>query len=320
MPKLNLDSPTSVTSGPDTNTYDYINQTKDSIAVRISATGNGWTWADPDENNGVRIVISRRNVYSQIIEEGLYWDQSNQGAGQYFTIEPDEQLVMQILPDEKQPQTGQVGVYNSQATRKSSQKQQVQALGAGGATRTIKTETIPGGGGEPHFVGFDNVFFSYHGNPGEWYLLWDGMNLRIEALFDIEAAAEKYPSFKGTTFITKLYIKQDGNEHHFDAYDPDWNNHQLPNLETQGLVRGLPPQLQLIEGEVHGVKTVPFQGREIVVTQMNYKNEFSFLNLAFSKKEEAPPIDLMNATGILGQTTKPKKLRLPNDHFFLKKK
>lgn len=314
MPKLNLDSPSSVTSGTDINAYDYINQTQDSIAVRISATGNGWTWADPDQDNGVRIVISRRNIYSQVIEEGLYWDKSNQGAGQYFTLEPDEQLVMQIMPDLLAPQIGQVGLYTSTAPRKA---QQVQAMGL---TTKKGGPTLPGGGGEPHFVGFDNVFFSYHGNPGEWYLLWDGMNLRIEALFDIEAAAEKYPSFKGTTFITKLYIKQDGQEYHFDAYDADWNVHTIPTVEQQGLVRGLPPQLQLIEGDVHGIKTVPFQGREIIVSQMNYKKEFSFLNLAFSKKEEAPPIELMDATGILGQTTKPKRLRLPNDQFFLKKK
>ena len=314
MPKLNLDAPTSVTSGPETNVYDYINQTTNPVSVRISATGNGWTWADPGMDNGVCIVISRRNVYSQILEEGLYWDKSTQGAGQYFTIEPDEQLVMQILPDQKQPQTGQVGLYNSQPTRKAT----VQAMGL---TTRVGLTTRPIGGGEPHFVGFDNVFFSYHGNPGEWYLLWDGMDLRIEALFDIEPAAEKYPSFKGTTFITKLYIKQNEQEYHFDAYDPDWNTEQLSDIEQRGFVRGLSPQLQLVEGDVHGVKTVPFQGREIIVTQMNYKKEFSFLNIAFSKKEDAtPPINLMDATGILGQTTKPKKLRLPNDHFFLKKK
>lgn len=178
-------------------------------------------------------------------------------------------------------------------------------------TVTVTINGGGGGGGEPHFVGLDGVGFDFHGTPGNWYLLWDGCDMRIEAYFDLEAAAARYPTFGGTTFITKLRIRVGGSSWDLDAYKPDgWDG--VEALKGGNMERGLPEELQEVEGDVEWAKVIPFRHGRVIATCMSFSGwyddkEFNFLNVGFDGLTLEP---CMSATGILGQTLRPVEQRV----------
>lgn len=171
---------------------------------------------------------------------------------------------------------------------------------------------IAGAGGEPHFVGFDGERFDYHGDIKTWYRLWSGTGLQLDALFDLEPRANKYPLFRGTTFITRL----EANDLRISIDDEaGWDLSPTQVEEDTGLARGLPEELQLIEGHVLGGRYVDFPAGRIVITRMQFLDEFKFLNASFLLKEE---FDRTGVSGIVGQTLQPKSARLPNPEFFVR--
>lgn len=187
---------------------------------------------------------------------------------------------------------------------------------AGGGGSVALTYTASGGGGEPHFVGFDGERFDYHGIPGEWFLLWDGVGMRIESLFQLEPAAALYPNFEGTTFMTKIRVMLDGVVKEYGAYDV-WEPLKEGWEGDCGMMRGLPPALQIIEGNVIGVDIFPFALGSVILTCMTFhgwygKREFNFLNIAFDDKAHS-----LEVTGILGQTMRPSCERVENSTYLL---
>lgn len=173
-----------------------------------------------------------------------------------------------------------------------------------------------GAAGEPHFVGFDGVRFSYHGMPGYWYRLWDGGGLQLDGFFDLEPIAAKYPTFTHTTFITQLRARSDGREQCLGLQE-DWQPlvtllaADMPAEVREAWARGIPPELKDVEGDLVGALLLEDKRVAALVTCLSFRAEFRFLNVAFSV---ASALDIL-PSGIIGQTMRPESQRIPNKRF-----
>jgi hypothetical protein len=172
------------------------------------------------------------------------------------------------------------------------------------AASSVTNSPVAGGGGEPHFVGFDGTRFDFHGSPGAKYTIYQDQHAHAVARFDLEPKAALYPSFQGTTFITELWI--DGQ--HYTP--PSVTGLTLPESHHSLLVgqaRGIHPQLQTIEGDPIGFAAHYTSNATFLVTALDYKQEFQFLNLSVILHKQD------HQTGILGQTAR--QDRQPNESF-----
>lgn len=166
--------------------------------------------------------------------------------------------------------------------------------------------------GEPHFVGFDGKEFDYHGMEKAWFRLWQSDKLTLDAFFDLEDAAARYPTFDHTTFITKIrYNRPEQDFPYYIDFNCAWCD--LPDSEPQGaMARGLPPELQKVEGRVLGHQHVKFDTGVVNVTCMTFRDEFKFLNVGM--RLTGPDTCY---SGILGQTLRPAEERVDNLKFLV---
>jgi hypothetical protein len=166
--------------------------------------------------------------------------------------------------------------------------------------------------GEPHFVGFDGSEFDYHGMANAWFRLWQSDGLTLDTLFQLEEAAAKYPTFEHTTFITKIrYNRPEQDFPYFIDLNAPWCD--LPDGDPQGsLARGLPPELQKVEGRVIGHQQVKFDIGVFNVTCMSFRDEFRFLNVGMRLTGPGTCY-----SGILGQTLFPPEDRVDNLKFLV---
>ncbi len=160
-----------------------------------------------------------------------------------------------------------------------------------------------GGGGDPHFVGFDGKEFDYHGESGKKYLLYKDDETTITALFE----ETKDPDLAGMTFMKEITINR-------DTYTPD-TICPMDDREIQaqtGLDRGLPSVIgNKIGGYVLGLEKIKFPKGTLFLTAMDSTTDLH-LNLSIQMNSRDT-----KATGILGQTLLPVDERVANDTFSL---
>ncbi|MES2793200.1 MAG: hypothetical protein V4719_26560, partial [Planctomycetota bacterium] len=135
-------------------------------------------------------------------------------------------------------------------------------LGGSFSAQWLGTEVDGGGGGEPHFVGFDGVQFDYQGTSGHWYTLMDCPSLRVSAEF-----TELDPLYEDTTFMTAMTIRL-GEELPITLRLSDFPDvpQVFPPEATLNLSRGLVQGIQSIHGSPTASWTRCFPGGEICVT------------------------------------------------------
>lgn len=166
--------------------------------------------------------------------------------------------------------------------------------------------------GEPHFLGFDGMPFEYHGMEKAWFRLWQSDDLTLDAYLDLEDAAAKYATFEHTTFITKLrYNRPDQDFPFFIDFNCAWCD--LPDGDPQAAMsRGLPDELQKVEGRVLGHQQIKFATGVVNATCMTFRDEFRFLNVGMRLTGPGRCY-----SGILGQTLLPPEERVNNLKFLV---
>lgn len=161
-----------------------------------------------------------------------------------------------------------------------------------------------GGGGDPHFVGFDGERFDYHGEKDNDYLIYDDGEFKVTARFT-EPDLTRFPHMVGMTFMTAINV----NGREITPANIQRKSSDEIKFET-GLVRGLLEELNFVMGSVHGLEVIKFAKGELIVTLMESGGDH--LNISMRLRTR---MDNVNATGILGQTWMPKEQRKPNDEF-----
>jgi hypothetical protein len=171
-----------------------------------------------------------------------------------------------------------------------------------------------GCGGDPHFVGFDGSQFDFNGIPNNHYLLWRGNGLEVVGFFGVNRyIIDWWPN--GTTFITKLVVRNRGRKYVFDdSFSNGLNHHKNDRAESVGLANLPPTVLGRCGQSVVGSDQIRFDNGTVIVSNTRFKNQFNHLSATIRLNN---PKNSYQATGIIGQTLRPKWEQVANESFLV---
>ena len=149
--------------------------------------------------------------------------------------------------------------------------------------------------GDPHFVGFDGATFDYEGKENTPYCLYQDNRLLVNAVFTKN-------NIDNRTYIGEVFVSYDGKATHL-------NNNNFTANSSVNRMDCIPESLQFVAGDVVDTFVQTVRRGKVIVSRMLI-NGFTHLNVAFNMTPA-------NATGIIGQTSKNKIMRIANESFEL---
>jgi hypothetical protein len=156
-----------------------------------------------------------------------------------------------------------------------------------------------GGGGDPHFVGFDGNRFGFHGKPGNRYLLYKDENVKIIASF---------AKYKRATVMDSMRLQFIDSQIQDITIRSTDDFKTIPSLWKSNDPRMLMVGFKTFQGTTSHAYRLKVEGILFIIDKRTFPDGQEFMNLMVSGQPKW-------ATGIIGQTIFPKKERKPNESF-----